>query len=125
MRTMQALPYALFTIMAAFTGSGGCGPPLLDGGGPATGFFARRASTSKRPGMGAVVYYDSGGGTMFRVWAPNASAVSVAGDWNGWSSTADPLTSEGNGNWSVDIGYAHPGHNYKYYITHAGGSFYR
>jgi 1,4-alpha-glucan branching enzyme len=30
-------------------------------------------------------------GTRFAVWAPNASAVSVVGSWNGWQPGRDPL----------------------------------
>jgi 1,4-alpha-glucan branching enzyme len=30
--------------------------------------------------------------TVFRVWAPHASAVSVVGDFNAWNTTANPLT---------------------------------
>jgi len=32
------------------------------------------------------------GMTVFRVWAPHASAVSVVGDFNAWNTTANPLT---------------------------------
>jgi 1,4-alpha-glucan branching enzyme len=72
---------------------------------------------STRPGMGAVRYSDSGGGTTFRVWAPNATAVAVAGDFNAWNGTSLPLTSEGNGNWSRDVAGATEGQQYKYVIT--------
>ncbi len=31
------------------------------------------------------------GRTVFRVWAPHAQSVSVTGDFNGWSTAADPM----------------------------------
>lgn len=68
-------------------------------------------------GMGAMPYAT---GTAFRVWAPNATAVKVAGTFNGFSGTATPLVSEGNGNWSRSVDGALIGHEYKYVITHAG-----
>jgi len=33
---------------------------------------------------------EPGAGANFAVWAPNAAAVSVTGDWNGWTA-GDPL----------------------------------
>src|SRR5512146_2156488 len=55
---------------------------------------------SSHSGMGAIVYP---GGVAFRVWAPFASQVFVGGDFNNWSADANPLASEGNGYWSVDV----------------------
>lgn len=43
---------------------------------------------SQRPYMGAIPY---DGGTTFRVWAPFASSVSVAGDFNKWDLKVNPL----------------------------------
>lgn len=69
---------------------------------------------STRPYMGAIPYADaSGSGVTFRVWAPFASAVAVAGDFNGWSPSANPLYSEGNEFWSADIATARIGSQYK------------
>lgn len=70
-------------------------------------------SPSSRPGMGAIPYW---GGTMFRVWAPNAERVFVAGDFNGWNEWANELASECNGHFSADIPGANPGHRYKFVI---------
>jgi 1,4-alpha-glucan branching enzyme len=58
-------------------------------------------------------------GSTFRVWAPNASGVHVEGSWNSFSTTATPLYSEGNGNWSADVTGALNGHQYKYFITNS------
>jgi len=75
------------------------------------------AAVSTRPGMGAVPYT---GGVTFRVWAPNATAVNVAGQFNGWSTTVNPLSSEGGGIWSVDVSGASLNQQYKYVITNNG-----
>lgn len=69
---------------------------------------------STRPGMGAVPYDE---GTTFRVWAPNASAVSVAGTFTSWQTNSVPLVSENNGYWSVDVRGAVVGDQYKFIIT--------
>ena len=60
---------------------------------------------SVRPGIGAIPYNVglSTKGVTFRVWAPNAQAVSVAGSWNFYSNTSHQLASEGNGFWSGDV----------------------
>ncbi len=58
-------------------------------------------------------------GTTFRVWAPNATAVHVWGSWNGFSTNATPLYSEGNGNWSADVPGAVNGQQFQYYISNS------
>lgn len=70
-------------------------------------------SASSRPGMGAIPY---SGGVTFRVWAPGASRVFVAGDFNGWSSTANELGNEFNGNFSGDVAGAVRFQKYKFVI---------
>jgi 1,4-alpha-glucan branching enzyme len=76
----------------------------------------RDRSPSARPGMGSILYP---GGATFRVWAPNAASVAVAGSFNNWSKQTNPLAAEGNGYWSTDVAGAQPGHGYKYVIVHA------
>jgi len=73
---------------------------------------------SARPGWGAVPYRTATAtGVTFRVWAPNASSVTVPGVFNGWSATANPLASEGaSGVWSADVAAARPGQEYKYFL---------
>ncbi|MFO0818646.1 MAG: alpha-amylase family glycosyl hydrolase [Pirellulales bacterium] len=68
-------------------------------------------TTSTRAGMGAIPFP---GGVTFRVWAPFANQVTVAGDFNGWNEHVTPLVSEGNGNWSVDVAGAASGQRYKF-----------
>jgi 1,4-alpha-glucan branching enzyme len=57
-------------------------------------------------------------GTHFAVWAPNASRVSVVGDFNGWNGRAHPMRSIGSsGIWAEYVPDAHIGHCYKLEIT--------
>ena len=57
-------------------------------------------------------------GVTFRVWAPNATAVRVAGDFNSWSATANGLTNDpASSIWTGTVPNARPGHAYKYVIT--------
>jgi 1,4-alpha-glucan branching enzyme len=57
-------------------------------------------------------------GTYFAVWAPNAEAVSVVGDFNGWVSGRNPLRSRGtSGIWEGFVPEIGPGALYKYHIV--------
>ncbi|MBI5154129.1 alpha amylase C-terminal domain-containing protein [Candidatus Poribacteria bacterium] len=67
--------------------------------------------------MGAIPH---SGGTAFRVWAPNATAASVVGTFNSWSTSANPMTSEAGGNWYADVAGAVIGDQYKYVLTYGG-----
>ncbi len=83
-------------------------------------FAASVWAQSLRPGMGAVRYADGAGtGVTFRTWAPQAASVSVAGEFNAWSTAAHPLTRESvaSGLWSVDVPGATAGQAYKYVIN--------
>jgi 1,4-alpha-glucan branching enzyme len=62
------------------------------------------------------------GGVRFAVWAPNARAVSVAGDWNYWSPGSDPLAPvESSGIWEGIVTGAGEGARYKYVVAGADG----
>jgi 1,4-alpha-glucan branching enzyme len=72
---------------------------------------------SQRPFLGATPYQDpAGNGVTFRVWTLFANSVCVAGGFNGWSTTANPLYSEGNGFWSVDVPGATTGQQYLFVL---------
>jgi len=63
-------------------------------------------------------------GTVFGVWAPNAEAVSVVGDFNGWNPAAAPLTPRGtSGIWEGFVPEARPGGIYKYRVVGRGGVY--
>ena len=57
-------------------------------------------------------------GVHFAVWAPNARAVSVIGDFNGWRKGAHPLKvrDDGSGLWAGFIPGINRGALYKYHI---------
>jgi 1,4-alpha-glucan branching enzyme len=74
-------------------------------------------AASTHTGMGALPYT---GGVAFRVWAPFASAVSVAGTFNAWNKGATPLTHEGGGYWSCDVTGAAIGDEYKFVVDNPG-----
>lgn len=82
----------------------------------------RFTEASSKTGMGSIPY---SGGTTFRVWAPNATKVYVAGDFNGWSQATSPLVSEGNGNWSVDFRNATINQQYKYVIWNGSSQLWK
>src|SRR5438045_1142817 len=88
-------------------------------GPPPRRFTNRRTSmtASSRPGMGAVPYP---GGVTFRVWAPFAAAVTVAGTFNGWNAAATALSAEGRGYWSTDVPVAAVNDHYKFVISNPG-----
>lgn len=58
---------------------------------------------------------------FFRVWAPNAKAVSVVGDFNNWDSTANTMFPVGDGIWECEIESVKNYSVYKYAITQADG----
>jgi 1,4-alpha-glucan branching enzyme len=63
-----------------------------------------------------------GGGATFAVWAPNARAVSVVHDGNGWQTGSDPLEPVGtSGVWAGAVDDAGAGTRYKYRIEGTGG----
>ena len=64
--------------------------------------------------MGTILFP---GGAAFRVWAPFATSVGVAGTFNGWSATANPFASEDNGYWSADVPGVQVGDEYQFVLV--------
>jgi 1,4-alpha-glucan branching enzyme len=63
-----------------------------------------------------------GEGVRFAVWAPDATRVSVIGDWNGWDAGASPLAPRGSsGIWEGVIADARAGARYKLAIATKAG----
>jgi 1,4-alpha-glucan branching enzyme len=60
-----------------------------------------------------------GGAMRAAVWAPNASAVEIVGDWNQW--VPEPLAPQGSsGVWAAIVG-ARPGQRYKFRVQGQDG----
>lgn len=62
-----------------------------------------------------------GDGTVFRVWAPNARAVSVLTDTNSWTPGLDPMHPSKSGVWEARLEGISVGVRYKYSIVPADG----
>jgi 1,4-alpha-glucan branching enzyme len=63
-----------------------------------------------------------GGGAAFSVWAPNATRVSVIGDFNSWDAGAHTLEVRGaSGIWEGVVADASPGAVYKFAVTTKAG----
>lgn len=60
-------------------------------------------------------------GFVFRVWAPNAQAVHVVGDFNFWNPADLPMTKISRGVWEAWSPYPKEGSAYKYLVRHWTG----
>ena len=63
--------------------------------------------------MGAIPTRDA---TRFRVWAPNATAASVVGEFNDWKPERHPLRKQDGGMWALEVEGARPGQQYQFYL---------
>ncbi|MFM7077371.1 MAG: 1,4-alpha-glucan branching protein GlgB [Planctomycetaceae bacterium] len=62
-------------------------------------------------------------GVRFAVWAPNADAVEVVGDFNGWDGTRTPMRRLASaGIWEAFVAGIGPGTIYKYRVHAAGAA---
>jgi 1,4-alpha-glucan branching enzyme len=67
----------------------------------------------------------AGRGAHFAVWAPNASAVAVIGDFNGWDPRRNLLSprADESGIWEANVDGVTQGQAYKYHITSSDGGY--
>lgn len=54
--------------------------------------------------------------TEFKLYAPQAKKVSVAGTFNKWNAKADPAKKDAKGNWSVNVSLKPGSHEYKFVV---------
>ncbi|MGQ0835771.1 MAG: 1,4-alpha-glucan branching protein GlgB [Gammaproteobacteria bacterium] len=75
--------------------------------------------------LGAHVLGGDVAATRFAVWAPNAKAVSVVGDFNGWNPKANPLAArtDSSGIWEALVRGVREGALYKFHIVSRHGEF--
>ncbi len=91
------------------------GPAGMSDDPPASGFEINYQTLSHAP-LGATPA--QGGGTVFRVWAPHATAAWVRGQFNGWG-TGNPMTHDGEF-FAVYVANANDRQQYKYYFNPGG-----
>ena len=87
----------------------------LTDGPPGDGGFVLDFTTLSHAPLGATLL--SGGGAVFRVWAPGATSASVRGDFNGWT-TANGMTRYGE-YFVRRITNAVDFHEYKYFFNNS------
>jgi 1,4-alpha-glucan branching enzyme len=74
------------------------------------------------PGSAEGVYPEAGPkvgpeGVRFVLFSPKAKKVNIVGDFNNWSTVADPLFDrEGNGIWSITLPLKPGSHEYKFLV---------
>jgi 1,4-alpha-glucan branching enzyme len=72
---------------------------------------------------GRLVHHDGVAGAKFAVWAPNASSVSLVGDFNHWDGRANPMRSMGaSGVWELFVPGLEQGEHYKFEIKTQDGA---
>jgi 1,4-alpha-glucan branching enzyme len=74
--------------------------------------------------LGAIPTVQEGvSGTRFAVWAPNARAVAIMGDMNGWDPRCHPMRRVPDaGAWELFVPNVGPGTRYKYEVVTADGA---
>ncbi len=83
---------------------------------PTDGGFILDFNTLSHAPYGAMPI--SGGGVVFRVWAPSATSAYVRGEFNGWG-TGNPMTALGN-DFIARVPAARIGQQYKYFFNPGG-----
>ena len=66
--------------------------------------------------------FKNGDTVTFRVWAPNAKAVSVVGDFNAWNKETSPMNKKENGCWELTVKGIENFATYKYAVLRCDGT---
>ena len=71
---------------------------------------------------GRLMTHEGARGAAFSVWAPNAKAVSVIGNFNNWDARRSPMRRLGeSGIWELFLPAAAEGDKYKFHVTQCDG----
>ena len=71
---------------------------------------------------GRLMTHEGARGAAFSVWAPNAKAVSVIGDFNNWDARRSPMRRLGeSGIWELFLPAAAEGDKYKFHVIQCDG----
>lgn len=71
---------------------------------------------------GRLMTHEGARGAAFSVWAPNAKAVSVIGDFNNWDARRSPMRRLGeSGIWELFLPAVAEGDKYKFHVTQCDG----
>ena len=71
---------------------------------------------------GRLMTHEGARGAAFSVWAPNAKAVGVIGDFNNWDARRSPMRRLGeSGIWELFLPAAAEGDKYKFHVTQCDG----
>ncbi len=84
----------------------------MSGSEPGSGDFLLNTTPLGGYPLGAT---PDGSSAVFRVWAPNATSVHVAGTFNGWSTNAHPLTNVA-GVWQTRVAASGVGQEYQFVL---------
>ncbi len=84
-------------------------------------YFEKFENTVNNDAFNYLGSFLKGDRAVFRVWAPNAVAVSVVGDFNLWQTLKNPMKKLAGGIWEAQIKGLKCFDSYKYAITKADG----
>ena len=112
------VPISLMNCRAQTGGDRGAKPPSLP-------VFQQVADFRQQHfflGRGRLMTHEGARGAAFSVWAPNAKAVSVIGDFNNWDARRSPMRRLGeSGIWELFLPAAAEGDKYKFHVTQCDG----
>ena len=105
-------------LVTMFLASAGCAGGWRDGAGPGAIAMAQNATAATAPAksVNAGASHATADGAVF-VYKGTANSVNVAGEFNAWSTSADALTKQSDGSWSLAKKLAAGRYMYKFVLN--------